>query len=360
MSGNFLNVVRNRIGFFKEVISARLTGRMRPLLVTFSMTPRCNFRCPYCYGDYEHRYQNELTLKDVLSLVNELADRGTRFLQLSGGEPLMFQGIEQVVDLANRRGICLGMSTNGSLIKRHIDIVRKVQTIAVSLDGDEASNDANRGAGTYAMIIEGIEAAQAAGVRVHTYTTVTRNNVNALGWLLEFCKQRGIYAEFGFLVNRSLKNDNNYQGIDLDIETFKKSQAQLVEYKKRGYPILFSRQVLERVQQWPDFSVKRWMNTEPTFAHIPCYQGRLMIFIDCDGKVYPCIQMIGEFEALDFRQAGFAKAYAHAGTHNCKACYLMCVNDFNLLFALNPGVIWNNAMITVREMFFKKSKRMNK
>jgi hypothetical protein len=61
--------------------------------------------------------------------------------------------------------------------------------------------------------------------------------------------------------------------------------------------------------------------------------------------------MIGEFDALDFREVGFKKAYAHCATHTCKACYLMCVNDFNLLFALNPGVIWNNFTITMREIF---------
>ena len=352
---NFLNVVINRAGFFKEVIRARITGKARPLVVTFSMTPRCNFRCQYCYGDYENRRHNEITVDQVLNLVQELADQGTRFLQLSGGEPLMFPGIEKVVDLANSRGICLGMSTNGSMIKQRLDIVKKIQTIAVSFDGDEASNDANRGPGTYRMIMEGIDAALAAGVRVHTYTTVTKNNVDSLDWLLEFCRKRGIYTEFGFLVNRSLKNDTSYQGIDLDIETFKKAQNKLVAYKERGYPILFSKQILQRVRQWPDFSLKRWKGTPPPFPHVPCHQGRSMIFIDCDGKVYPCIQLIGEFEALDFRQVGFAKAYAHCGTHDCKACYLMCVNDFNLLFALNPGVIWNNFMITLREGFFRSN-----
>jgi len=254
--------------------------------------------------------------------------------------------------LANERRICLGISTNGSLITRKLDVVKKIQTIAVSLDGNEETNDANRGGGTFKLAMEGIEAALSTGIRVHTYTTITRNNVNSLDWMLELCKKKGIYAEFGFLVNRSLKNDESYKGIDLDIETFRTAQAKLVEYKEKGYPILFSKQILRRIQEWPDFSQKRWLNKYPPFPYIPCYQGRLMIFIDCDGKVYPCIQMIGEFEALDFREGGFKKAYAHCGTHNCKACYLMCVNDFNLLFTFNPGVIWNNFMITIQELLY--------
>lgn len=354
----FLNVVLNRIGFFKKVITTRLSGEICPLLVTFSLNAKCNFRCKYCYGDYENRRYKEITTEEVLNLINELANMGTRFLQLSGGEPLMFPGIEKVVDLANKRGICLGMSTNGSLIPHKLDVVKKIQTIAVSLDGDENTNDANRGIGTYKKAIEGIETAMSLGVRVHTYTTVTRYNANSLDWLMEFCKRKGIYAEFGFLVNRTLKNDIEYKGIDLDIETFKKVQTRLIYYKQKGYPILFSKQILERVHKWPNYSKKRWLDEYPPFPYIPCHQGRLMIFIDCDGKVYPCIQLIGEFSALDFREVGFKKAYKHCATTNrCKACYLMCVNDFNLLFELNPGVIWNNSIITLKELLYYKNNR---
>jgi len=347
----FVNVAYRRAKFFGKVLEARATGRVSPLLVTWALGARCNFRCKYCYGDYENRDQEILSTDEALSLLDELAGMGTQFIQLSGGEPLMFPGIEDVVDRANTHGICLGMSTNGSLIPRKLDVVKKIQTVCVSLDGEAATHDANRGPGTHQRAMEGLQAARAAGVRVHIYCTVTRYNVNSLDRLMEFCRTNRIYAEFGFLVNRAMRNDADYQGIDLDIETFRAAQGKLVEYKEKGYPILFSRQILRRVRDWPDFSVKKWMNTRPPFDHVPCEQGRLMIFIDCDGKVYPCIQMIGEFNALSFKDVGFRAAYARCQEHTCKACYLMCVNDFNLLFHLNPGVIWNNVAITLQETF---------
>ncbi|MFC1701112.1 radical SAM protein [Patescibacteria group bacterium] len=349
---NFLNIAYKRASFFKKVLEARITGKLCPLVVTFSMTSRCNFRCKYCYGDYESRKNKEITIDEVLDLVNEMSDMGMRYLQLSGGEPLMFPGIEKVVDLANQRGVCLGINTNGSLIPEKLEVVKKIQTVCVSLDGYEEVNDSNRGVGSYRKIMDGIKAAKSIGTRVHIYATMSKNNIHALDWLMEFCKKNNIYSEFGFLVNRSLKNDNDYQGIDLDTETFRKSQARLVEYKKNGYPILFSKQVLERIQNWPDFSKKMWFDTPPSFDYIPCSQGRLMVFIDCDGKVYPCIQMIGKFDALDFRKDGFSKAFTHCQSHTCKACYLMCVNDFNLLFAMNSGVIMNNILITLKESIF--------
>jgi MoaA/NifB/PqqE/SkfB family radical SAM enzyme len=351
---SFLNIVYNRANFFRKTVHAHLTGKTCPLVVTFSMTPRCNFTCKYCYGDYKSRPHKQITTDEALNLVEEMANMGTQYLQLSGGEPLLFPGIEKVISFANKRRICLGINTNGSLIKQNIALVKQIKTICVSLDGNEQANDANRGVGTYKKAMEGIEAAQSAGVRVHIYVTLTRNNVNCLDWLMEFCRRKRIYAEFGFLVSRSLKSDQNYKQIDLDTKTFRRIQARLVDYKKRGYPILFSKKILQHIQSWPDFSRKMWFNEPPRFPYIPCYQGNLMIFVDCDGKVYPCIQMIGKFEARDFRKVGFEEAYLHCKTHECKACYLMCVNDFNLLFAMNPGVIMNNIIITMKELLLHR------
>ncbi|MDD2710362.1 MAG: radical SAM protein [Verrucomicrobiae bacterium] len=141
------------------------------------MAARCNFRCKYCYGDYANRRQELIATEEALKLLDELADWGMQYLQLSGGEPLMFPGVEQLVDRACARGICLGISTNGSLIPAKINVVKKLQTVCISLDGDEATHDANRGKGTYRQAMTGLEAARQAGVRVHIYCTVTRHNV---------------------------------------------------------------------------------------------------------------------------------------------------------------------------------------
>jgi MoaA/NifB/PqqE/SkfB family radical SAM enzyme len=357
MDGIF-HLMKRRAAFFGKVLQFKLTGRSWPLLVTWALSPRCNYKCIYCYGDYEHREYKPVSLAQGLDLVKTLAAGGTRYIQFSGGEPLMYPHLAELVDCASSHGLCLGMNTNGSLIPENIETVKKIGTICVSLDGREAINDANRGTGTWKRTMKGIETAQEHGVNVHVYCTVTRNNVNGLEELLEWCKERGIWAEFGFLVNRSLKSDRDYSAIDLDVQTFRRAQRSLIGFKRRNYPILFSRQVMERVAAWPDFSRKMWRGGNPPFSFIECYQGKLMVFVDCDGKVYPCIQMIGDFDAVDFRTGGFQKAYERCQSHDCRACYLMCVNDFNLLFSLNPGVILNNTLITLKESLWRRKKRV--
>lgn len=342
----------SRVSFFYKLIRSKFTNKPTPLVVTFSLTPQCNFDCAYCYGDYKNRRgQKLLTTEEIIGAIEELSRLGMAFLQLSGGEPLIRDDIDIIVNKANELGITLGMSTNGSLVEKKIETVKKIKTIAISFDGDEESNDANRGKGTYKLIMNAIKVAKKAGVNVHTYTTVTKNNLGSIDFIMEFAKRFKIYTEFGFPIVRTLKNDSGYRGLDLSIEEFREAVNKLLAYKKKNYPILFSQKVIETVLKWPDYAQKTYVSdSPPAFPHIKCFMGRNMIFIDCDGKVYPCIQMIGEFAALDFREVGIKKAVAHSSRHNCQACYLMCVNDFNLFFSLDPSVILNNLNITVDEV----------
>lgn len=338
--------------FFCRLLYSKIINKPSPLLVTFSLTPRCNFDCAYCYGDYKSRRSkgNEITTDEALTAIEELADMGMSFLQLSGGEPLLRDDIDMIVDKVNELGVTLGISTNGSLIEKKIDTVKKIKTICISYDGDEKSNDANRGKGTYKVIMRAIKVAKEVGVNVHTYTTVNKNNIGAIDHIMEFAKQFNIYTEFGFPVVRTLKDDENYRGLDLTTEEFRDAVKKLYTYKRKGYPILFSAKVMEKVLAWPDYTQKIYVSeAPPQFDHIKCFGGMHMIFIDSDGKVYPCIQFIGRFDALDFREHGIRKAVEHSAEHNCKACYLMCVNDFNLMFSLNPSVLYNYFKITLDE-----------
>lgn len=338
--------------FFFNLLLSKVTGKQAPLMVTFSLTPRCNFDCVYCYGNYKERNkQKQFTTEEILKAIEDLAKLGTSFLQLSGGEPLIRNDIDVIVNKANELGITLGISTNGSLVEEKIETVKKIKTICVSFDGDKKSNDLNRGKGTYQKVMRAIDVALKAGINVHTYSTVNRNNINSLDYILKFAKDRGIYTEFGFPVVRTLKDDEMYRSLDLTPEEFKEGVKKILEYKKRGYPILFSKKIFEMVLKWPDYTMKVFQSEkEPSFEHVKCFGGKNMVFIDCDGKVYPCIQFIGKAKAFDFRKVGMKKAIEQSANHNCKACYLMCVNDFNLMFNLSLPVLWNNLKITFDEM----------
>src|SRR3954463_11540359 len=89
---------------------ARALGRKYPLMVTLSVTDRCNFRCEYCKLPEMDR--DEMSTADWLRAIDELADAGMARVTLMGGEPLVRKDLGVLIDRLKERGINIAMNTN--------------------------------------------------------------------------------------------------------------------------------------------------------------------------------------------------------------------------------------------------------
>ncbi|HEY7599921.1 MAG TPA: GTP 3',8-cyclase MoaA [Candidatus Limnocylindrales bacterium] len=164
----------------------------RPLRdLRISVTDRCNFRCTYCmprevYGrDFRFLPRAELlTFEEITRLARVLAAQGVLKLRLTGGEPLLRAELPTLVEmLAAVPGIDdLTLTTNGSLLARHARALAAagLRRITVSLDAlDDVTfrrlNDADFGVAT---VLEGIAAAEAAGLAPINVNMVVRRGVN--------------------------------------------------------------------------------------------------------------------------------------------------------------------------------------
>lgn len=169
--------------------------------VRLSVTDRCDLRCRYCMSEQ----MNFLARKDVLSLEEMvmLADifvaRGVRRIRLTGGEPLVRKGIDQLVpELGKRigRGLDeLTMTTNATQLARHARMlagsgVRRINISLDSRDPERFRHITRRG--DLAQVLEGIDAADAAGLRVKI-NMVALNGINhdEIGEMLAWCGTRG-------------------------------------------------------------------------------------------------------------------------------------------------------------------------
>ena len=168
---------------------------MEPLLDTFgrpletlrvSITDRCNFRCVYCmpkevFGrDYAFLERNALlSFEEIERVVRVFAKLGVRTVRLTGGEPLVRRDVEDLVALlAAIPGLELALTTNGALLPQKADALARagLDRITVSLDSIDdhtfrALNDVD-----FAVdrVLEGIDAADAAGLRVKVNAVVKR------------------------------------------------------------------------------------------------------------------------------------------------------------------------------------------
>lgn len=141
-----------------------------------SVTDRCDFRCTYCMAENMTFLPKKdlLTLEELDRLCSAFIEKGVRKLRLTGGEPLVRKNIMFLVRALGRHlktGALdeLTLTTNGSQLARYADELYDcgVRRINVSVDTlDPAKFRSVTRWGELDKVMEGIEAAQKAGLRI--------------------------------------------------------------------------------------------------------------------------------------------------------------------------------------------------
>src|SRR3989442_99150 len=86
-----------------------------PMGVHLDVTYRCNERCVHCYLDHDDH--GEMTTAEVKDVLEQLAEAGTFFLTLSGGEVLMRRDFFEILEHARRLLFNVRIKTNGVMIR---------------------------------------------------------------------------------------------------------------------------------------------------------------------------------------------------------------------------------------------------
>lgn len=113
-------------------------GRVHNYL-RISLTERCNLRCFYCMpeeGIELSEKANVLTHEEIIVLAKEFVALGVNKIRLTGGEPLIKKNIEKIIRELTALPISLGITTNGILLDKYIDLFKEcgVKDINISLD----------------------------------------------------------------------------------------------------------------------------------------------------------------------------------------------------------------------------------
>ncbi|MCD4700252.1 MAG: radical SAM protein [Candidatus Aegiribacteria sp.] len=92
---------------------------MRDPLFVFEITPRCNLACTYCYNVWktdDGPYPLELSLGEIEKLADSIQAAHPVSITLTGGEPLLRDDLLEIVGMFRKRGILVGIATNGMLL----------------------------------------------------------------------------------------------------------------------------------------------------------------------------------------------------------------------------------------------------
>jgi radical SAM protein with 4Fe4S-binding SPASM domain len=282
-----------------------------PFLVVWDFTHRCNLACKHCYSNSGVVNESELTTKEALAVVDQLADAGVTALALSGGEPLTRKDFFKVARHAAERGLYVSVATNGTLLtKENVRKLKhaKVNYLDVSIDGASAkTHDEFRGVqGTFDKAMAGLKNCVEADLCVCIATTVSKTNMAELPAIIDLAEemQAERFTYFNFIPTGRGKA---YYDQDLSPLEREKVMRYLLNRMSSGCKttILTTAPQLARVAlqcQGPSgtgevtMSMAHLQTVKITKKAVPladfiggCGAGRLYCSISPQGDVYPCV-----------------------------------------------------------------------
>ena len=158
----------------------------------------CNFKCKHCAIEkFKKKDGRLLTLQDVKRIADQADAMGLASICISGGEPLAFPDLKDVVDAIGPDRFVISMDTNGWLlseekIKWLVEI--GVDRIHLSIDGLEYNHNMFRGVkGSWKRCIEALKYCKEYGLGVIINIVATKSLINSG----ELIKQLDFIAQFG-------------------------------------------------------------------------------------------------------------------------------------------------------------------
>lgn len=105
-------------------------------------TQFCNYSCLHCYSSSSPAHTKHLPTDHLLTFVEQAVNEGFQHLSVSGGEPLLYKGITELLTHARQLGMQTSLITNGSFTKAKYErFAPLVDSVGVSLDGLENLHD---------------------------------------------------------------------------------------------------------------------------------------------------------------------------------------------------------------------------
>jgi len=258
-----------------------------PLFVYWELTYKCNLNCKHCYAKDRKLKTKELTTQECFRIIDELAELKIFEITFSGGEPLIRKDLLDLIRYANKKGIAVLLTTNGTLINQNTAKrlrLAGLQAAQVSLDGSTAkTHDDFRGCnGSFLKTIKGIKNLVRNKIPVIIATMPTKFNLPEISKILKLAKKLKVQ---GYRILECKPFGRGKEAL--------KNVITLKDYKNLLKLIIKERQKLKNdlfilLSESFAFKTDSRFSKEINNPLIDCPAGRSMFSIAPDGIVSPC------------------------------------------------------------------------
>jgi radical SAM protein with 4Fe4S-binding SPASM domain len=159
-----------------------------PVLSEIALTYRCNLKCRFCYAGCNNMKKtghetNEMSVAQVKEILWKLFHQAkVPSVSFTGGEPVLVSRLPKYIRFAKRLGMRVNLITNGTLITREVAQILAdsgLDSAQVSLEGvTPGTHDAIvQCPGAFQKTLAAVEWLKETGIRTHTNTTITGENL---------------------------------------------------------------------------------------------------------------------------------------------------------------------------------------
>jgi len=320
----------------RALLNHSVLRRPVPLNLVLVTNTTCNYQCSYC--KIWARTDPELSTAQIESIIDQAARLGAARLGLTGGEPLLRDDIGHIISRARARGLYVSLNTNGSLVEQRKLALQDLDLLTLSFDGSEAVHDQSKKKGAYGHVMNAIEFARRNNIQVSTTTTLTRDNLGEVDFIVQKAREGDFKAAFQLLHHPPAASGDAAFLLPPDAE-YRDCLKKLIACKD-AYPqtILNSRRYFEILLAWPDYG-QAVLEQRP--CRVSCKAGELYCHIDVNGDVYPCHQLLKTFTPPNVLSMPLATALSKLPQRRCALCLAGDYLEYNLLFSLHPSAIMN-------------------
>jgi len=279
--------------------------RYVPLVMSYNVTRECNMKCSHCYiNATDKKATDELTTKEAKEVIDQIYQVSSPLLILSGGEPLLRPDIFELIEYGAKKGLKIGLGSNGYLID---DACAKrlkeagIATVSISIDSSiPQQHDEFRGVkGAWERAVNACKALRKHGVLVQVNTTLTHDNYDQIDDIMALAESVGVENfHLFFLVptGRGVKltdiSPQKYE--DMIKNTFAKVHKHRLNVRPSCAPQFM------RIAQGMGLDMRQWMRG--------CLAGMHYCRIYPNGDVTPCPYLpikLGNVKEQSFKDIWF-------------------------------------------------------
>lgn len=287
-----------------EQFASGLRGSRTPFEGTIETTYRCNLRCAHCYvneavGDAEEAAR-ELATERLLSLIDEIAERGALFLLLTGGEVLVRRDFPEIYLRALRRGLLVVVYTNGTLVTDKVAELfaeHRPHLVEITLYGmtRDTYEKVTQVPGSYDKCLAGIRRLVESQVPLKLKTMALTWNYHEVPAMREFARSLGLGFRYDSSLNPRVDCGANRNG-ELQLSAEQAVALDLQDPKR----VAELREFLER-------SARPGSVADPARGVYSCGAGEVGFTVDPYGNLQLC--QLSRRRSFSVREASFAEGW---------------------------------------------------